>query len=250
MNNYNVLKVINTTEDKRISLIELDNKKYILKEVISNNETYINMLKNEVNQLHLLASSGVTPKVITYEFNSDANYLIMEVVKGKPINQLNLNLLQKLKLMLKIIDAVKIIHDNEIVHADLKPANILIDVNNKIKIIDFDISIYNNKNYFKGYGSRHYCSVNHLIGKNITKEDDIYSLGIIFYELMLCKLPFDGSIEEIKNQKLNCQYEKSNNELLNNIFENIFNFNSSNKYNDLNVFKKDIINYINQLHSS
>lgn len=92
--------------------------------------------------------------------------------------------------MLKIHDVIKEIHKLNVIHCDLKHDNILLALNKNIKIIDFGISINDNKNYFKGYGNTKYCSKSQLTKGNIDCTTDIYSLGVIFYELMLDRLPF------------------------------------------------------------
>ena len=76
------------------------------------------------------------------------------------------------------------------------------DLNKNIKIIDFGISINDNKNYFKGYGNTRYCSKSQLTKGSIDFTTDIYSLGVIFYELILGKLPFEGTKKEIRGCRI------------------------------------------------
>lgn len=198
---YKILKNIKNDEKKQISVIELDNKKYILKKVKNSDVTLINMLKNEVNVLYKLKDTSLSPQIYYYNFNESNNIIIIELIKGKPINELKLeNTKQKVSLMLKILDAIKEIHKLNVIHCDLKPDNILLDLNKNIKIIDFGISINDNKNYFKGYGNTRYCSKSQLTKNSIDFTTDIYSLGVIFYELILGKLPFEGTKKEIKEK--------------------------------------------------
>ena len=151
---YKILKNIKNDDKKQISIIELDNKKYILKKVKNSDVTLINMLKNEANILYKLKNTSLSPQIYYYNFNGNNNIIIIELIKGKPINELKLeNTKQKVSLMLKILDAVKEIHKLNVIHCDLKPDNILLDLNKQIKIIDFGISINDNKNYFIGYGN-------------------------------------------------------------------------------------------------
>lgn len=84
------------------------------------------MLKNKVNVLYKLKDTSLSPQIYYYNFNENNNIIIIELIKGKPINELKLeNTKQKVSLMLKILDAVKEIHESNVIHCDLKPDNIL-----------------------------------------------------------------------------------------------------------------------------
>jgi len=237
---YKIINNIKDNDKKQISIIELNNKKYILKKVKNYDITLVNMLKNEVNILYKLKDTYVVPQIYYYNFSEEDNVIIIELIKGKTINKLNFeNNKQKIELMLKILEVVKEIHKMNIIHCDLKPDNILLDLNKNIKIIDFGISINDNKNYFIGYGNTKYCSKEQLNKESIDCTTDIYSLGIIFYELMLGKLPFNGTNNEIKEKKKKNEYEKTNNVLLNLIFSKIFSDNEK-KYMTIEELENDL----------
>lgn len=230
-----IIKDIIRNEDKIVSIVLYNENKCVLKKVISNNKLDINMLKNEVNLLNFLKVTNITPKIIYYKFNDKDNYLITEYIEGKSINELLFNNnREKVLLILKIIDAVKVLHKYNIVHCDLKPSNIIIDVNNNIKIIDFGISSYNNSNYFKGSGTLKYCSKNQILKDDIDFKTDIYSLGIILYELIFDNIPFD--VNNIKETKINNKFYKTNNVFLNLIFSKVF----DNKYSTIDDFENDL----------
>lgn len=237
---YKILKNIKNNDQKQVSIIEVNNKKYILKKIKNSDVTLVNMLKNEVNVLYKLKDTSLCPQIYYYNFNKNNNIIIIELIKGKQINELKFeNNKQKLTLMLKILNAIKEIHKLNVIHCDLKPDNILLDLNKDIKIIDFGISVSDNQNYFRGYGNTRYCSKNQLTQKNIDRTTDIYSLGIIFYELMLGKLPFEGSKSEIKEKKKKNQFAKTDNLLLNLIFSKIFSDNEK-KYKTIEEFEEDL----------
>lgn len=238
---YKILKKIQNTNKRNVSIIELENKKYILKSITNYDKDSINMLKNETNILYKLKDTDICPKIYSYRFDDKNNFLITELIKGKTINKLNLqNPKQKVLLILKITNVIKKIHKLNIVHCDLKPDNIILDLEGKIKIIDYGISVNEYKNYFKGYGSIKYCSKKQLTNQEIDKTVDIYSLGIIFYEMILGKMPFNGTKKEIIAKKRNNKYEKTENPLLNLIFSKIFDDNNLRKYNTIEELEKDL----------
>lgn len=238
---YKIIKILKTSNgNNEISIIQIKDKKYILKKADSSDMAVVNMLKNETNILYKLRNFDIAPKLYHYCFNEQNNSIIIELIKGKPINKLNLETTKiKIALMLKITDSVKKLHKHNIVHCDLKPSNILLDLNKNIKIIDYGISVDNHKNYFAGYGSVKYCSKNQLLNKEIDENVDLYSLGIIFYELIFGKSPFTGTKEEIiKKKKLNL-YDKTNNQYLNLIFSKLFD-DAIYKYKTIEEFEKDL----------
>lgn len=119
-------------------------------------------------------------------------YIVLEYIKGKTFEELYDELCkyeyyQKLELMESVVNAIEYLHKKEIVHRDLKPSNIMIDDNNEIKIIDFGISKVEDTFYngytLAGFNTKRYAAPEQLLGKNITYQSDIFSLGLIFYEI-------------------------------------------------------------------
>ena len=234
----NSKKVIIENEIKRISIIEKDNKQYLFKEAFSDDE--INNLKNEVFILSIIKDSKYVPKINKYKFSDSNNYFICEYIKGKRFNEIfDYSNEEKIKYMIKLIAAVKDIHYRGIVHCDLKPANILIDENNDIKIVDFGISVLNNKKSVH-YGTLSYCSLEQLYGNKVSVQSDIYSLGIILYELLNKKLPFVGTQKEIRKQKKYSKIIKSDNVILNKIYFLSLSNNLNIRYKNIDEFEKDV----------
>lgn len=94
------------------------------------------MLKNEVNVLYKLKDTSLSPQIYYYNFNENTNIIIIELIKGKTIIELKFeNIKQKVSLKLKILDAIKEIHELNVIHCDLNPDNILLDLNKKYKNI-------------------------------------------------------------------------------------------------------------------
>ena len=204
--------IIYQNKNKTIYLIHRDNQKLILKQFLKSDS--LMMLKNEENILKNIESLNISPKLI--ELNK------------YPYSSFN----NKIEIFLKVIEAVKKLHSKNIIHCDLKPSNILIDENDEIKIIDYDISKFKlEKN--NQYISIHYCSLEQINNQEITELTDIYSLGIIFYVLILGKFPFDGTKKEIINKKRKALFEEPNNVLLKVIFKRFFDYNNPHYFKNL-----------------
>lgn len=155
----------------------------------------------EANSLTKLDNPHI---VQIYDFGNDHGvpYLIMEYVKGTDLKtylkeHYPLSCEKVIDIMEQILSAVESAHRIGIIHRDLKPQNILIDNYGKVKVTDFGISIaaMESATITKTntmIGSVHYISPEQARGSIITKQSDIYSLGIILFELLTGKVPFEG----------------------------------------------------------
>lgn len=129
------------------------------------------------------------------------NYLVMEYVAGTDLKQYIKNHFpipyqEVINIMQQVLSAVKLAHEHDIIHRDLKPQNILIDQSGHVKITDFGIAVALSEHSLTQtntvLGSVHYLSPEQANGGMATKQSDIYSLGIILYELLTGQVPFDG----------------------------------------------------------
>ena len=128
-------------------------------------------------------------------------YMVMEYVDGPDLKEYiransPLNLGNIIKIMDQILSAMSLAHKHNVIHRDLKPQNILMDKHGNIKIADFGIAVALNQNSVtqtnSAIGSVHYMSPEQTRGGLVTKQSDIYSLGIILYELITGNVPFNG----------------------------------------------------------
>ena len=128
-------------------------------------------------------------------------FMVMQYVKGTDLKQyiskhFPIPLAQVVDIMEQVLSAVEAAHEHGIIHRDLKPQNILIDENKNIKITDFGIATASSENTLTQtntvMGSVHYLSPEQARGSVATKQSDIYSLGIILFELLTGKVPFEG----------------------------------------------------------
>ncbi|GAA0352139.1 Stk1 family PASTA domain-containing Ser/Thr kinase [Alkalibacterium iburiense] len=128
-------------------------------------------------------------------------YIVMEYVEGYDLKEYikehyPIPYKKTISIMSQILDAVEYAHRHNIIHRDLKPQNILIDNHDTVKITDFGIAVALSENSITQtnslLGSVHYISPEQARGSMATKQSDIYSLGILLYELLSGKVPFDG----------------------------------------------------------
>ena len=128
-------------------------------------------------------------------------YMVMQYVKGTDLKayikkHYPIPLPQVIDIMEQVLSAVATAHAHGIIHRDLKPQNILIDENKNVKITDFGIAVAVSQDSLTQtntlMGSVHYLSPEQARGSIATKQSDIYSLGIILFELLTRKVPFEG----------------------------------------------------------
>ena len=128
-------------------------------------------------------------------------YMVMQYVKGTDLKayirkHYPIPFPQVIDIMEQVLSAVATAHAYGIIHRDLKPQNILIDENKNVKITDFGIAVAVSQDSLTQtntlMGSVHYLSPEQARGSIATKQSDIYSLGIILFELLTGKVPFEG----------------------------------------------------------
>ena len=128
-------------------------------------------------------------------------YMVMEYVDGPDLKEYirensPLDLREVIRIMDQILSAVALAHKHNMIHRDVKPQNILMDKRGNIKIADFGIAVALNQSSITQtnsvMGSVHYMSPEQTRGGLVTKQSDIYSLGIILYELITGTVPFNG----------------------------------------------------------
>ncbi len=189
----NVYLAYDTILDRRVAI-------KVLRGDLSNDEKFVRRFQREA----LSASSLSHPNIVEmYDVGEDNGlyYIVMEYVEGKTLKQLlkrrgNLTLSEAIDIMLQLTDGMAHAHDSYIIHRDLKPQNIMIEDDGQVKITDFGIAMALNSTQLTQtnsvMGSVHYLPPEQANGKGSTIKSDIYSMGIIFYELLSGSLPFRG----------------------------------------------------------
>jgi eukaryotic-like serine/threonine-protein kinase len=172
----------------------------VLRGDLSSDEKFVRRFQREA-----LSASGLShPNIVEmYDVGEDNGnyYIVMEYIEGKTLKQLikkrgSLTLSEARDIILQITDGMSRAHDSYIIHRDLKPQNIMIKEDGGVKITDFGIAMALNSTQLTQtnsvMGTVHYLPPEQATGKGSTIKSDIYSIGIIFYELLIGSLPFKG----------------------------------------------------------
>ncbi len=129
-------------------------------------------------------------------------YMVMEWCEGRLLRQIldegRISHDRAIRIAIGVLEALDYIHANGVVHRDLKPENIMVDENDNIKLIDFGIASDSSArrltyaNFTATLGTPNYISPEQVKGKRGDGRSDIYSMGVILYEMLTGKLPFTG----------------------------------------------------------
>ena len=182
------------------TILDRDVAVKVLRGDLANDEKFVRRFQREA----LSASSLTHPNIVeVYDVGEDHGqyYIVMEYVEGKHLKDLikkrgKLTLSEVIDIMLQITDGMSVAHDSYIIHRDIKPQNIMILENGLVKIMDFGIAMAMNSTQLTQtnsvMGSVHYLPPEQANGKGSTLQSDIYSMGIVMYELLTGKLPYKG----------------------------------------------------------
>lgn len=232
----------------------------VLRGDLSSDEKFVRRFQREA----LSASSLSHPNIVAmYDVGEDDGlyYIVMEYVEGKTLKQLlkkrgSLTLSEAIDIMLQLTDGMAHAHDSYIIHRDLKPQNIMIQDDGQIKITDFGIAMALNSTQLTQtnsvMGSVHYLPPEQAAGKGSTIKSDIYSMGIIFYELLTGSLPFKGeSAVEIALKQMRDplpdvhELNKDIPQSIENIILKATAKNPKNRYHDVKEMHNDLLTALN-----
>ncbi|WP_312458664.1 Stk1 family PASTA domain-containing Ser/Thr kinase [Proteiniclasticum sp.] len=172
----------------------------VLKPEFSSNKDILDKFKQEANAVAFLSHPNI---VNIYNVGSEdqIHYIVMEYVKGKTLKEVikaqgKLSVEETLNYSYQIARALESAHNSNIIHRDIKPQNIMLTKDGLIKVTDFGIAKHSDSvtitNSGKIIGSAHYFSPEQARGNMTDGRSDIYSLGIVMYEMVTGQVPFDA----------------------------------------------------------
>ena len=189
----NVYKAIDRTTGNTVAI-------KFLKQEYFENEELVRRFKNESKAISLLDHPNII-KVIDVNIDSEKKYIVVEYIDGITLkdyieSRKVLSPQEAISFTRTILRAVGHAHDNGIIHRDLKPQNVMILRDGTLKLMDFGIARLSTASQKtmtdKAIGSVHYISPEQVRGRESDGRSDIYSIGIMLYEMLTGQLPFTG----------------------------------------------------------
>lgn len=170
----------------------------VLKDEFVEDKNFVRKFKEEAQAAAGLAHPNIV-NVYDVGDEQNINYIVMELVEGITLKTYiekkgKLTVKEATSIAIQMASGLEIAHNNRIVHRDIKPQNIIISREGKVKVTDFGIakSISSNTNTSDAMGSVHYTSPEQARGGYSDAKSDIYSLGVVMYEMVTGRVPFDG----------------------------------------------------------
>ena len=172
----------------------------VLREEFTTDEEFIRRFNTEAQSAASLAHPNI---VSIYDVGTEDNiyYIVMELIQGKTLKEIIdedgvLPWKWSLDIAIQIASALEVAHKNNIVHRDIKPHNIIITEDGVAKVTDFGIAKAVSNSTITAFGttigSVHYFSPEHARGGYTDAKSDLYSLGVVMYEMLTGRVPFDA----------------------------------------------------------
>ncbi|MBQ7124126.1 MAG: Stk1 family PASTA domain-containing Ser/Thr kinase [Oscillospiraceae bacterium] len=189
----NVYKAYDSIDDRAVAV-------KILRDEHMQNDELLRRFRNESKAIAVLSHPNIV-KVYDVSFNEDIQYIVMEHIDGITLKeyieqQKVLRWKEAVHFAVQILRALQHAHDKGIVHRDIKPQNIMLLEDGTIKVADFGIARFARASQHtvtdKAIGSVHYISPEQAKGEITDEKSDIYSVGVMLYEMTTGTLPFDA----------------------------------------------------------
>lgn len=237
----------------------------VLKEEFSGDQEFVRRFRSEAEAVLHLSHEGIVKSYDVGEF-CDCQYIALQYIEGKTLKEVireeaPMKREKAIKITLRLCDALGHAHEKQIVHRDVKPENIIMESDEKPYITDFGIARFVDTGNTVTYagnnvlGSVRYVSPEQARGEVVGPQSDIYSLGIVLYEMLTGKLPFDGDntmavvLKQVQEPmvpplKLNPEIG----EALNEVVLKATTKNSKDRYQNMAAFKRDLLKALKNPH--
>ena len=237
----------------------------VLRGDLSSDDKFIRRFQREALSVSNLSHPNI---VEVYDVGEEdgSHYIVMEYIEGKTLKQLlkkreTLTLTEVIDIMTQLTDGIAHAHDSYIIHRDIKPQNIMIEDDGRIKITDFGIAMALNATMVTQtnsvMGSVHYLPPEQASGKSATVKSDIYSLGIMMYELLTGNVPFkgDNAVEiALKHMKDKLPSVRKQDPSIPQSVENIIlkaaAKNPRNRYDNVHEMHEDLLHCLDEEHAN
>ncbi|MBN1298174.1 MAG: Stk1 family PASTA domain-containing Ser/Thr kinase [Actinobacteria bacterium] len=230
----------------------------ILHEAYAGTRSFTARFEKEAQILSKLKSPNII-SVYDYGEFEGLYFIVMEFINGRSLKQVidskgAFDPKTAASYAIQICNALEIAHNNNLIHRDIKPQNVLIDDKGDLKVTDFGIAKYTTIDTTRTInilGTAHYISPEQAQGKSLDNRTDIYSLGILMYEMLVSDVPFrGGSSIDISIRHINerpqppSEIVKEIPVFLEYIVMKCIEKNPDNRYQDIRDLKKDLKSYI------
>ena len=237
----------------------------VLRGDLSSDDKFIRRFQREALSVSNLSHPNI---VEVYDVGEEdgQHYIVMEYIEGKTLKQLlkkrdSLTLTEVIDIMTQLTDGIAHAHESYIIHRDIKPQNIMIQDDGRIKITDFGIAMALNATQLTQtnsvMGSVHYLPPEQASGKGTTVKSDIYSMGILMYELLTGTVPFkgDNAVEiALKHMKDKIPSIRKQNPAIPQSVENILlkatAKNPRNRYDTAREMHEDLVHCLDEEHAN
>ena len=189
----NVYRGYDILEDREVAI-------KILKSEFYENEEFLRRFRNESRAIAMLNHENIV-QIYDVSFTEKVHFIVMELIKGITLKEYiaqqgHLDWKESTYYTMQVLKALNHAHDNGIVHRDIKPQNVMLLQDGTIKITDFGIARFARSETKtitdRAIGSVHYISPEQASGADIDQRTDLYSVGVMLFEMLTGKLPFDS----------------------------------------------------------
>ena len=193
----NVFEAKDLPEDKIVAI-------KVLKEEYLTNDEFVRRFRNESKVIAVLDHPNIV-KVYDVNFTGAEQYIVMEYIDGITLKQYithqgHLRWKDSVHFVTQILRALSHAHERGVIHRDIKSQNIMLLRDGTIKVMDFGIARFAREDIRtmddKAIGSVHYISPEQACGEESDEKSDIYSVGVLLYEMLTGRVPFDGETPE------------------------------------------------------